>query len=51
MSTGKTENWFTIDQLEEDTWCISEYRHWEGTHCYLLSGTRRRLLVAPGLGI
>ena len=39
------ENWFTIEQLEADTFAISEYRHWEQTHCYLLVGTRRALLI------
>ena len=27
-------NWFTIDQIDETTYIISEYRHWEETHCY-----------------
>ena len=30
---------FTIDKVDEDTYIISEYRHWEETHCYLLNGT------------
>ena len=45
------ENWFTIEQLEADTFAISEYRHWEQTHCYLLVGTRRALLIDTGLGV
>ena len=35
--------WFTIDRLDPETWCISEYRHWEETHCYLLNGARRKI--------
>lgn len=43
--------WFTIDRIDPETWCISEYRHWEETHCYLLNGERRSLLIDTGLGI
>ncbi|EHN15232.1 MBL fold metallo-hydrolase [Clostridium sporogenes] len=45
------DNWFTIDQIDKDTHIISEYRHWEETHAYLLNGTERSLLVDTGLGI
>jgi len=44
-------NWFTIDQIDKDTHIISEYRHWEETHCYLLNGSERSLLIDTGLGI
>lgn len=44
-------DWFTIDKIDEQTYCISEYRHWEETHCYLLNGTERSLLIDTGLGI
>lgn len=44
-------NWFTIDQIDETTYIISEYRHWEETHCYLLIGSERSLLIDTGLGI
>lgn len=44
-------NWFTIDRIDSDTYIISEYRHWEETHCYLLNGTKRSLLIDTGLGI
>lgn len=43
--------WFTTDRIDRDTYCISEYRHWEETHCYLLSGAERSLLIDTGLGI
>lgn len=44
-------NWFTIDQIGRDTYIISEYRHWEETHCYLLNGSEQSLLIDTGLGI
>jgi glyoxylase-like metal-dependent hydrolase (beta-lactamase superfamily II) len=44
-------DWFTIDQIDQDTYIISEYRHWEKTHCYLLNGSKRSLLIDTGLGI
>lgn len=44
-------DWFTIEQIDKDTYSISEYRHWEETHCYLLIGTKRALLIDTGLGI
>lgn len=43
--------WFTIDKIDSDTFILSEYRHWEETHCYLLCGTERALLIDTGLGI
>ena len=43
--------WFTIDHLDASTHIISEYRHWEETHAYLLCGTQRVLLIDTGLGI
>ena len=45
------KNWFTIDRVDKDTYIVSEYRHWEETHCYLLNGTERSLLIDTGLGI
>ncbi len=44
-------NWFTIDQIDKRTYIISEYSHWEETHCYLLNGSERSLLIDTGLGI
>lgn len=45
------KDWFTIDRIDSDTSIISEYRHWEETHCYLLNGSERCLLIDTGLGI
>lgn len=44
-------DWFTVDRIDDDTFIISEYRHWEETHCYLLIGKDRALLIDTGLGI
>ncbi len=30
--------WFTIDEIDANTYIIREYRHWEVIHCYLLNG-------------
>ncbi len=43
--------WFTVEKIDEDTYVLSEYRHWEETHCYLLNGKDRSLLIDTGLGI
>ena len=45
------KNWFTIEKIDEDTFAISEYRHWEETHCYLLCGTEKAVLIDTGLGV
>ena len=45
------KNWFTLDKISADTHIISEYRHWEETHCYLLEGREQCLLIDTGLGI
>ena len=44
-------DWLTIQQLEKDTWVLSEPRHWEETHAYLLAGTEQALLIDTGLGV
>jgi len=44
-------DWFTVDRIDEDTSIVSEYRHWEETHCYLLNGNEKSLLIDTGLGI
>ena len=47
----KCQEWFTVEQADSDTYIISEYGHWEETHCYLLLGSERALLIDTGLGI
>ncbi len=44
-------DWFTIEKIDEDTYAISEYKHWEETHCYLLLGTKKAILTDTGLGV
>ena len=44
-------DWFTIEQIDADTYAISEYKHWEETHCYLVCGTDRAVLIDTGLGV
>ncbi len=43
--------WFTVETIDENTYAISEYKHWEETHCYLLLGQNNALLIDTGLGI
>ena len=45
------EDWFTIQSIDEDTFVISEYKHPEETHCYLLLGKECALLIDTGLGV
>ena len=45
------EDWFTVEKIDDDTFAISEYKHWEETHCYLLCGTEKAVLIDTGLGI
>lgn len=44
-------DWFTIDKIDGTSFIISEYRHPEETHCYLLIGNERCLLIDTGLGV
>lgn len=44
-------DWFTVEKVDEDTYVISEYKHWEETHCYLLIGKEKALLIDSGLGV
>ena len=45
------DDWFTLERIDEDTDILSEYRHWEETHCYLLAGKDRAALIDTGLGV
>lgn len=45
------DDWFTVEKIDDDTFAISEYKHWEETHCYLVCGTERALLIDTGLGV
>lgn len=45
------DDWFTVERLDADTFAVSEYRHWEETHFYLVCGRERALLIDTGLGV
>lgn len=44
-------SWFTTERADSGTIMISEYCHPEETHCYLLNGGERSLLIDTGLGV
>ena len=44
-------NWFTVEKIDVQTFAISECKHWEETHCYLLCGSKRAVLIDTGLGV
>ena len=44
-------NWFTVEQIDSRTFAISEYKHWEETHSYLLCGQESAMLIDTGLGV
>ena len=45
------ENWFETTEIDENTFVISEPKHWEETNCYLLIGKEQALLIDTGLGV
>ena len=45
------KDWFSVEKIDVDTFAISEYKHWEETHCYLLIGTKFAVLIDTGLGV
>ncbi len=45
------DDWFTIEKIDETTFAISEYKHYEEAHSYLLLGEEKALLIDTGLGI
>ena len=45
------DKWFTIEKIDDKTFAITEYKHWEESHSYLLLGTEKALLIDTGLGI
>lgn len=49
--SAKWDDWFTVEQIDKDTYVVSEYRHREETHCYLLLGKEKALLIDTGLGV
>ena len=51
LGVVKMKEWFTVEKIDTDTFAISEYGHWEETHCYLLCGAENAVLIDTGLGI
>ncbi|MGD6880039.1 MBL fold metallo-hydrolase [Bacillus infantis] len=43
--------WFTVQQIDDKTFAISEYGHWEKVHSFLLVGSEEAVLIDTGLGI
>jgi len=43
--------WFTLEEIDDKTFAISEYGHREQVHSYLLMGKTCALLIDTGLGI
>jgi glyoxylase-like metal-dependent hydrolase (beta-lactamase superfamily II) len=43
--------WFTVQPIDEATFAISEYGHWERVHSFLLLGNDKAALIDTGLGI
>ena len=45
------DDWFSVERIDPETYAISEYKHPEETHCYLLLGRAKALLIDTGLGV
>ncbi|MBU9720872.1 MULTISPECIES: MBL fold metallo-hydrolase [Bacillaceae] len=43
--------WFTVQEIDSNTYAISEYGHWEKVHSFLLLGKKKAVLIDTGLGI
>lgn len=46
-----TDSWFTVKQIDNETFAISEFGHWEKVHSFLLIGEEKAALIDTGLGI
>jgi glyoxylase-like metal-dependent hydrolase (beta-lactamase superfamily II) len=45
------DSWFTVQEIDNKTFAISEYGHWEKVHSFLLIGDKEAVLIDTGLGI
>lgn len=45
------QKWFTIQEIDRQTFALSEYGHWEKVHSYLFIGQQRAALIDTGTGI
>jgi len=43
--------WFTVQQIDSQTYAISEYGHWEKVHSFLLLGNQKAALIDTGMDI
>lgn len=48
---NEEETWFTIETIDDETFVISEYQHWEETHCYVLLTNQEAMVIGCGLGV
>lgn len=44
-------NWFSVSKIDDRTYALSEWGHWEKVHSFLLIGEEHALLIDTGLGI
>lgn len=44
-------DWFLVEEIDNETFAISEPKHWEETHSYLVCGRRAAVLIDTGLGV
>ena len=42
------DDWFSVERINPETYAISEYKHPEEKHCYLLLGCEKALLIDTG---
>lgn len=45
------ESWFSVENVDKSTFVISEYKHWEQVHSYLVIGNQKAALIDTGLGV
>ena len=45
------DDWFHIEKIDDGTYAISEYKHWEKSNSYLLLGSEQAVLIDTGLGV
>lgn len=45
------DEWFTVESIDRETFAVSEYKHWEEVHSYLICGTEKAVLIDTGLGV
>ncbi|MFB6148485.1 MAG: MBL fold metallo-hydrolase [Halobacteriales archaeon] len=45
------QEWFTVGRIDETTYALSEWGHYEEVHSFLLIGDERAIVLDTGLGI